>query len=103
MRAAVTLLVWFALVYACHAQGYQCRTAPVGASSPNCASEAMVTDSQGWHALKTFATLATCDTAHKGLSVFISDSNVSTFGSHITGTGANAGIALCDGTNWTFH
>lgn len=102
-RAAASLLLSVAFVGAAHAQGYQCRTAPVGASSPNCASEAFVTDSQGYHLATTFAGLPACSSALKGYSVFISDSNVSTFRSTITGSGANAGLAVCDGTNWTFH
>lgn len=104
MRAAIAaMLLSASLAGAAHAQGNICRTAPPGSTSSNCASEAMVTDSQGYHALLTFATLPICNTAHKGLSVFIADSNVSTFRSTITGSGANAGVALCDGTSWTFH
>lgn len=45
--------IWVSLFFvlafggSAHAQGNQCRTAPVGASTPNCASEAFVTESIG--------------------------------------------------------
>lgn len=45
MRVILSALVlWLALATGVHAQGQQCRTSPVGASTPYCASEAFVTD-----------------------------------------------------------
>lgn len=83
---------------------YYCRTAPVGESTRYCASEAFVTKSIGRLATLTFAGLPACNSGSKGYQVFISDSNVSTFNAIITaGGGANAGLAVCNGSNWTFH
>ena len=83
---------------------YYCRTAPVGESTRYCASEAFVTKSTGHLAVLAFAGLPACNSASKGSTVFISDSNVSTFNANITaGGGSNAGLALCNGSNWTFH
>lgn len=42
---AAAIVLWCALVTGAHAQGQQCRTSPVGASTSNCASEAFVTQS----------------------------------------------------------
>lgn len=41
---AAAIVLWCALVTGAHAQGQQCRTSPVGASTAYCASEAFVTD-----------------------------------------------------------
>lgn len=102
MRAAICLLLALSCGRAV-AQGPQCRTAEVGAISPNCASEAMVTKSLGYHSIVAFAGLPVCDTATTGFAVFITNSNTSTFGATITGAGSNAGFAVCDGTNWTYR
>lgn len=105
MRIAfiVAALLAFLGTSPAQAQNTQCRTAPVGTSTANCASEAFVTDSLGWHEVVAFAQLPTCNSAAKGSSVFITNSNTGTFNASITGTGSNTGLAVCDGTNWKFH
>jgi hypothetical protein len=83
---------------------YRCRTSPVGTSEPYCASEAFVTSSIGRVPVRAFSGLPSCSGANQGQTVFITDSNVSTFNANITaGSGGNAGLAVCNGTNWTFH
>lgn len=102
----MALLLACALTVPSHAQGpqYLCRTAPVGESTHYCASEAFVTKSRGSLPNQTFATLGACTSGNKGQVAFISDSNVSTFNANITaGGGSNLGLAVCNGTNWTFH
>jgi hypothetical protein len=87
-----------------HAIDYRCRTSPIGTSEPYCASEAFVTSSIGRVPVRAFSGLPSCASGNKGQTVFITDSNVSTFNANITaGSGGNAGLAVCNGTNWTFH
>lgn len=50
-----------------------------------------------------FASLPTCNASAQGYAVLITNSNTSTFGAAITGAGGSIGIALCDGTNWTYR
>lgn len=90
--------------FAVHGQGQLCRTAAVGTLSQYCASEALVANSRGRLQVLAFAGLVACSSTTKGYFVFITDSNTSTFNANITaGGGANAGLAVCDGTNWKFH
>jgi hypothetical protein len=98
------LLLFFGLTAPATAQQQQCRTAPVGTSTEFCASEAFVTNSLGRLPVLAFASLPSCSSAIKGQSYFITDSNVSTLNATITaGGGVNLGLAVCNGTNWTFH
>jgi hypothetical protein len=99
VAAAVTLPAWPS-----HAIDYRCRTSPVGTSEPYCASEAFVTSSIGRVPVRAFSGLPSCASGNTGQTIFITDSNVSTFNANITaGSGGNAGLAVCNGTNWTFH
>ncbi len=45
----------------------------------------------------------TCNAANEGVHFPITDSNVSTFNATITGSGANHGMAWCNGTDWKFR
>lgn len=49
----------------------------------------------------TFATLAACAAGIKGQTATVTDSTVNTWGTTITGGGANNVLAFCNGTNWT--
>jgi hypothetical protein len=56
------------------------------------------------YARVAFAGLGTCNTAAQGKTWMITDSNTGTFNATITaGAGANIGLAVCNGSNWTFH
>lgn len=97
------LLVLILVAPSAHADNY-CRTRVPVTSTNYCASEATVLANVGRMSVQTFSTLSACNSGNKGYGVFITDSNVSTFNAIITaGGGGNAGLAVCDGTNWTFH
>ena len=49
----------------------------------------------------TFASLPTCAAAFQGNLRSVTDSTTNTWGATITGSGADAVLAYCDGTNWT--
>jgi hypothetical protein len=51
----------------------------------------------------TFTSLPVCNSGSKFTQLGISDSNTAVFNDTITASGANIGIAFCDGTNWKFH
>jgi hypothetical protein len=48
-----------------------------------------------------FASLPTCNAGTEGSINAVTDSSVNTWGSTVTGGGANHVLAYCDGTNWT--
>lgn len=50
-----------------------------------------------------YSSLPTCNSGEQGYMYTITNSNTSTFGANITGTGSNIGIAFCNGTNWTYR
>ncbi len=50
---------------------------------------------------QTFASLKACASAMEGSTAAVTDSSVNTWGSTVTGSGANHVLAYCDGTNWT--
>jgi hypothetical protein len=62
-------------------------------------SGTIVTD----HQPQTYAALPNCNSATKYSDYNIANSNVTTFGTPITGAGAQPGFAYCDGTNLVFH
>lgn len=104
MRIILAGLVVVLSMFPAHAIDYRCRTSPVGTSEPYCASEAFVTSSIGRVPVRAFSALPSCASGNTGQTIFITDSNVSTFNANITaGSGGNAGLAVCNGTNWTFH
>lgn len=104
MRAIFAVAVlWCALASSAVAQEAQCRTAPVGTVSSNCASEAMVTQSMRAPiiAKQAFSGLPACGTSSEGALAGVTDSTTVTWGATITGGGSNHVLGYCDGTNWT--
>ena len=53
------------------------------------------------HAPAAFSTLTACNSTLEGTRAAVTDSTVSTWGTSITGGGANHVLAYCNGTNWT--
>lgn len=51
----------------------------------------------------TVATLPTCNSANKGLMVYVTDANAVTYNSVVAGGGTNTLPVMCNGTNWTEH
>ena len=49
----------------------------------------------------TFASLPACGSSAEGEMRAVTDSNVNTWGSTVTGGGSNHVLAYCDGSNWT--
>ena len=49
----------------------------------------------------TFANLPTCDAAHEGAIIPVTDSNIATWGSTIAGGGTNNVMGFCNGALWT--
>lgn len=103
IRALVLLVMSLAVISAARADNY-CRTRDPVTNTTYCASEATVLKAIGKLSALTFSTLPSCSSGNQGQTVFITDSNVSTFNATITaGGGSNKGLAVCNGTNWTFH
>lgn len=51
----------------------------------------------------TVSTLPTCNTAAKGRQAFVTDATSPTYNGTLTGGGAVAVPAFCNGTAWTAH
>ena len=104
MRATIAVLFAFcAFASPAWSQEAQCRTAPVGTVSSNCASEAMVTGSMQAPVIakQIFSALATCGSSNEGALAAVTDSTTTTWGATITGSGSNHVLGYCDGANWT--
>lgn len=52
---------------------------------------------------RIFSTLAACSATLNGTTATVTDSTVNTWGTTITGGGANTVLAFCDGTTWTVY
>ena len=98
---ALAFLIALALASPALAQNVQCRTAPAGTSTANCASEAFVTASRGTLTPGVFASLAGCSSAIEGTSAAVTDSTTATWGATISGAGTLHVLAYCNGINWT--
>lgn len=101
--SAAVLLFAVALIAPAQAQQNQCRTAPIGTSTPYCASEAFVTQALLTPQLKkqAFAALPACNSTIEGTLAAVTDSSTATWGATITGSSTNHVLAYCDGANWT--
>lgn len=87
---------------AAQAQNQQCRTAPVGTATANCASEAFVTQSRGTLTPQLFSAVAAgCGAGTEGSTTAITDSTTNSFGAVIAGGGPNHVLGYCNGSAWT--
>jgi hypothetical protein len=50
---------------------------------------------------QVFSTLPACAAAYQGQLAAVTNSNVNTWGTTITGSGSYSVLAFCDGSHWT--